>query len=378
MTSKLCNFIKANPNWKELLVEKGILIKNKDNLYIFNYRLLPMIDKSQEETVTRPVDFTDPVVQESRGIILEIKDEPKVVCWPFRKFGNFQESYADTIDWSTAKVQEKLDGSIVKLYYYNNQWNWSTNGNIDANDSPLDTNGYTTFANLIKSATNYQDVMEADLDKDCTYIFELVSPHKTIVIKYALTELIHIGSRNNVTGQEFDIDLGIKKPKQYKANSLAECITLVESLNDTNALSHEGFVVVDDNFNRIKVKSPEYLLWHHRITNEHLSKKDAISIILSGNMDSFISDFPHHKSEMLYYAWKISELTDDMNTAIAYARILYEEYSHDRKAVVAALHDNKLSFVALRAMDNDKDIPTLLGIKYHKFFNQYITDYKKN
>jgi len=31
--------------------------------------------------------------------------------------------YADTIDWSAARVQEKVDGSLIKVWYYNGEWN---------------------------------------------------------------------------------------------------------------------------------------------------------------------------------------------------------------------------------------------------------------
>ena len=76
--SVLCNFIIENPtNWRELIEGKNIHIEDEDGYTIFNYN---MID----------CDFSDPVVQESRGIILDVSDEknPTVVCWPFRKFMN--------------------------------------------------------------------------------------------------------------------------------------------------------------------------------------------------------------------------------------------------------------------------------------------------
>ena len=70
-------------------------------------------------------------IRELGGIIIDC-ERCEVVCWPFRKFGNHNEGYADTIDWSTARVQEKVDGSIVKLWYdeANGKWQFSTNGCI--------------------------------------------------------------------------------------------------------------------------------------------------------------------------------------------------------------------------------------------------------
>lgn len=80
----------------------GIGIKEESPYAIFNYAI--------------GCDFSNPIVQEARGIIIDLENLD-VVCWPFRKFGNYNESYADKIDWSTARVQEKIDGSIIKLWW---------------------------------------------------------------------------------------------------------------------------------------------------------------------------------------------------------------------------------------------------------------------
>lgn len=100
--SYICRFISEHENWRELLDEMGIGIKEEYPFAIFNY--------------TIGCDFSSPIVQEARGIIIDLENLD-VACWPFRKFGNYNESYADKIDWATAMVQEKVDGSIVKLWW---------------------------------------------------------------------------------------------------------------------------------------------------------------------------------------------------------------------------------------------------------------------
>ena len=42
------------------------------------------------------------------------------------------ESSADAIDWSTARVMEKLDGSLATLYWYKGEWHVSSSGVPDA------------------------------------------------------------------------------------------------------------------------------------------------------------------------------------------------------------------------------------------------------
>jgi hypothetical protein len=52
----------------------------------------------------------EPIVRESRGVILDEADDWRVVARAFDKFFNYGESGADEIDWGTARVQEKVDG----------------------------------------------------------------------------------------------------------------------------------------------------------------------------------------------------------------------------------------------------------------------------
>ena len=81
--SFICRFISQNPNWETILLDQyGVSVRRDGNLALFKY--------------TMECDFTDPVVQEARGIIIDV-DALEVVCWPFRKFGNYNESYADEI-----------------------------------------------------------------------------------------------------------------------------------------------------------------------------------------------------------------------------------------------------------------------------------------
>ena len=43
------------------------------------------------------------------------------VCYPYKKFYNYNEGKSHKLDWSNpklVKVYEKVDGSIVTLYHY--------------------------------------------------------------------------------------------------------------------------------------------------------------------------------------------------------------------------------------------------------------------
>lgn len=107
---ELLKFIKDNANWEELLTKKPYCLKiKKDEDYT-------ILSYNQIES-----DFYNPIVRECRGIILE-NSTLTPVCVPFYKFGNYGEGYVPDIDWSSARTQEKVDGSLIKVWYHNGKW----------------------------------------------------------------------------------------------------------------------------------------------------------------------------------------------------------------------------------------------------------------
>lgn len=346
--SRLCCFIAEHPNdWESLLTrEYAIGVRKEGNLAIFNYGYGCV--------------FSEPLVQEARGIIIDWKNL-EVVCWPFRKFGNYNESYADVIDWQSARVQEKVDGSIIKLWYdYENaRWQFSTNGTIRAENAAVENGSYggLRFSDVIVKADNYADIPFDSLDKDCTYIFELVSPETQIVIKYGEASLYHIGTRNNKTGLECDVDIGIKKPASYPLGSLEECKRAAAALNCGNPESFddvlaEGFVVVDANWNRVKVKSPDYLVMH-RFKQVSVTKKDCIAMLIEGNGDieMICRTNPDLLPVFKYYEFRLAELKYTADALGELALGLHREYDGDRGAVARIISKHPLSFAAFRCIE---------------------------
>ena len=246
--TEIIRFIKENPdNWKmKLKRELNVFVKENEKYTLLIY--------------ARNADFNNPIVQECRGIILN-KDHD-IVCCPFFKFGNFYENYVPDIDWNTARVEEKLDGSIIKFWFDNDSWHISSNTSIEVKlPFTVDTSSF---------------------DKENTYIFELIGKSNHLKIPYIKDELVHIGTRNNKTLEEIDTKLpNFRCPRIFDLHSLAECTEYLEKTTEFI----EGFVVVDKNWNRLKIKSERYL------RSSIPSKKDIYMQILK---DEPFDDYPEH------------------------------------------------------------------------------------
>jgi len=277
---ELQNFIKNNSNWRKLLSESpySLKISEGEKYVLFIYDQINS-------------DFKEVIVRQSRGIILR-KSDFKIVCWPFDKFFNYGEALADKIDFNKSKVQTKVDGSIMKLWY-DEEWHLSTNGTINAFKSTCPVGA--TFASLFMEGLgiNYEEFTKT-LNKQYTYIFEMTHPLSRVVIPYKEAKVFHIGTRDNETGEELIIDVNIIKPKEYSFSSLEDVIEMTKKLPYTE----EGYVVVEyrkNKTNRVKVKSPSYLAVHHLKNNGVVTYNRIMELILKNEQSEFLSIFNEYK-----------------------------------------------------------------------------------
>ena len=79
-------------------------------------------------------NFSYKEVNECRGIILE-KETNKVICYTFNKKNKIEDNNFFKENWDDLEINEALDGTQIKMYFYNNIWNFSTTRMISAKRS---------------------------------------------------------------------------------------------------------------------------------------------------------------------------------------------------------------------------------------------------
>lgn len=319
-------------------------------------------------------DFANPIVKNCRGIIL-YRDNWDIACYPFNKFGNYHESYADDIDWNTARVQEKVDGSIMKIWFnrLSNSWVISSNGCIFASKAPISA-AYENFEQLFNSAVtkvNY-DV----LDKNNTYIFELVSPFTRVVLEYPNTDIYHIGTRNNITQEEIIVDIGIKKPKEYDIHTLEDALRVVEEIC-TEADRHEGFVVVDANWRRVKIKNMFYINSHYsRGAASVTNFRKILDILDKENIEELICYAPNIAQIFKYYDWQYYECIAQIRNYLGICFGEMVKCNGDRKMYAKTVIGTPYQKWAFKLFDMEspnieKLIRTITRVELQQFMVEY-------
>ncbi len=255
---------------------------------------------------------------QARGIILKYQTndntEPsyEIVCYPFNRFFNFGQTQAAEIDWESVTIREKVDGSIVMLWWCQKNmespghWQWSSRGKIKPFE-PMKSGSHRLAKKL---GINYDS-----LNKGYTYMFELCTYKNVICLIYPEERLVHLGTRCNKTYVEYKPSIGLPTPTVYTFQTLQKVL-------DDNTLNIEGYVLVDKNWNRVKIKTESYLKIH-----QNNSGTNWLIKYLAGDLDNLLGDLnspglqkirdDYHTLYTVYYE-KTKKLlaVDDKKTAI--------------------------------------------------------------
>lgn len=253
-------------------------------------------------------DFNNPIIRECRGLVLDsTNNEWNPVCWPFEKFMNWTQPGCDPIDWDSAKVYEKLDGSLLSCWYHKGKWNCSTTGSPNAggqvNDSKITFSGL--FWKVFEEKGYQLPEIFSKSFRDITFMFELMTPLNQIVVRHDTNKLVLIGARNRVTGQELPI-WGFRNcygiVNQFDLKNIDQINDL---LKDKSPFVQEGFIVVDKFWKRAKVKSSAYVRAHH--LKSTFSTKNCLTLELKNETEELLTYFPEFKQEIERIRFNISE-----------------------------------------------------------------------
>lgn len=237
--------------------------------------------------------MAEEIVRDCRGLILDESDGWRTVSLAFRKFFNHGEGHAAALDWDSARVQEKLDGSLMQLYWHGGEWRVASSGTPDAGGNIGNGIDAIRFADLFWQTWRAEgyDLPPGGMKGWC-FAFELTAPHNRVVVRHAEPRLTLIGARcmddlRETPVQHFADACGWRIVTEHPLDSFD---SIVETFRDMNPLAQEGYVVVDGEFNRVKVKHPGYVALHH--LTDGMGPRRIVEIVRSGEISEVLTAFP--------------------------------------------------------------------------------------
>lgn len=272
----------------------GIKVTHNEeyDLYVLNYS---QIDSPK----------TNPIVMECRSLVLGV-DETGVgfyiVSRSFDRFLNLgEDSNEDKIDITEMVAYEKLDGSLIGLFYHKGQWLYRTKSMImPSEDMHMDAFGNSWKGVIDTLLETFHKAVNTGNFEGCkcsTFILELTSPYNRIVTRYKDCNLHILAVRENANGyyrftsnnyEVFSDNFGWRVPKKLTFDTIGSCKQSVEELPNLE----EGFVLYDiDGTPKCKIKSSLYLAVH-RIRGESIpTPKRIMDLVFTNETDEYLTYF---------------------------------------------------------------------------------------
>jgi hypothetical protein len=252
-------------------------------------------------------DFSLYEVREARTLILDADNDWATICQGYVKWFNYGEGYGQELDWSTARVLEKVDGTLIVCYWYNNQWNVCTTGTADGGP----------FAELFWKQAEKQGIILPNKwpwNSFC-YMFEYVSPETRIVVPYPEPHIYLHGARSTTTWKEVDPKIIGRQNKwevvkQYPLSTVEQVIEAAKALTPDKA---EGFVVVDRDYRRLKIKSLLYVKIHH--LKDQMSERHLLDVARNNEDSEVLVYFPDIREAVNKYKRQLEKLEIDIYVA---------------------------------------------------------------
>jgi hypothetical protein len=291
----------------------------------------------------------EPIVQQCRGMVVDTVRR-RVVAWPYNKFWNHGEALAAPVDWATARVQEKLDGSLMILYWRDAYDGWcvASSGHPSAGGSF--GSDERTFREAFWQVARGGALWHPATDTRITYMFELCDAPNRVVVRHDEPRLVLHGARFLDSGEELSpaalvmaaADMHCELAREFGIGSIADCLAAADALDP---IQQEGFVVVDAQFRRVKIKSPRYVILHHM--KGEATVRRAIELWQTGEAGELLAHFP----EMRAGIQPVHDALD--NIATQAVQDFEANRAHpSRKAFALAVKDRPWAVVLFRMLSD--------------------------
>jgi hypothetical protein len=169
--------------------------------------------------------------------------------------------------------------------------------------------GTATFADMFWQVWR-DKAYELPSNTNMCYMFELLTPNHTIIVRHSKADLVCIGGRDMRSLEEVPCEsivetTGWDMPRRF--DDLGTLDAVVASARLLNPVIQEGFVVVDQFWRRTKVKSASYVALHHLGGNHDRGGSSAlddrgrhrslVQIARNNEGDEFLAYYPQLEAE---------------------------------------------------------------------------------
>lgn len=303
-----------------------------------------------------------PETRQSRGIITTLDGE--IVARPFDKFFNVDEtpetSLAALLErGGPVEITEKLDGSMVAVWYHDHSWHTSTRGSFESEQA------IAAGKWLAACSFGWNSLLQ-----DFTLLCEWCAPDNRIVLRYAEPECVLIGARYTATGADLHYDalqwIGTLTGLRVAPHTTDDLSTLAAARS--TCIGVEGWVARWPDGFRVKIKTADYLRLHRLVSDFNARRVRDVLLAAPSAWAAYLSELPEEfRTEAESMAATMQRATAERLSALqvaferlaplategrkAYAMAVQREPSADRAHLFALLDKRPIEQKVLAELD---------------------------
>lgn len=311
----------------------SLKMSESGNLRILNY---DQIDSPKKH----------PIADECRGLVVDAAGN--LVARAFTRFYNLGEQSAQEMDfdWSNCFATEKVDGSLLVIYFYDGKWRVNTRGSFGLQEICPGVN--LTWYDVVSSVVNLNG-----LNPEYTYVGELCSRYNKVVVDYPTPTVYILSAFKDETEVDFDKavelteGLGFEVPAVNLFPSAEGVLAYIKEQAGVHGANWEGVVLRDKDNRRIKVKNELYVAIHHIKDNGNIfHPKRIIPFIVAGEEAEVLAYIP----ELTETVAKYQDMITKARTKLDNFWFCHHDQANQKKFAEAAISDlGNLSSVAFTA-----------------------------
>lgn len=209
---------------------------------------------------TNNPDIEDTISRECRGVIfhgdeLILKGYPYAREYTVSQLDITNEKFKSLIEKGEYTCFEAHEGTLIRAFYFNDKWWYSTHRRLDAYKSKWSTNESfgTIFENSLRNELlgaglndtlveeNPISVLEQNMNKEEQYMFFVRNTESNRIVcdPPEKPTVYHVGTY--VKGKLiFDRDINLRSPVQYRFSSVCD---LVNTINDLDYHKVQGIII---------------------------------------------------------------------------------------------------------------------------------------
>jgi hypothetical protein len=283
---ELQNFIDTNSNALDVFKSSGFKIKT-----FTPYNLL-LIKYPYDKNVN-----TENYERYLKGCIID-KDTKRIVMVPPVKASTLDDT---NIDLNKCKLQELFDGTMINLFYHNDEWIHSTRSDIGLKNKWSNKKSFKEMFDECSKTYLEKGIEYELLNKNHTYSFVMqhVSNRNVSYINENINLLVEVRDRDTFLPVNLDEyrelpHNGFLVISDYNISDLDEFISVIESDTNSRKFSYKGFTVKSNDMRKNYINDM-FTVVKNLKNNSNNPLFDYCKHMINGTKDMYLYYFNEHK-----------------------------------------------------------------------------------